>query len=343
MTIAGIIGTAKNTGKTTALSAIMSECLGRNISMALTSIGYDGEDLDNLTYLPKPKLLLRKDTIAATSELCLKNTKAKFEILVKTDIATPLGKVFIVKIINEGEMVLAGPNNIRDLKEILHKLKNYEPDLIFIDGALNRMAPMYLCDKIIISTGASRNPDIDILLNEIKLISQVFEIPRLPDDKVEIRTINLKKSDLIDTKLFSLIDDKDLSELLAQEPETAKEIIFPNIFTERIFSKLIEHLINKNVPDINIIFYEPFRVLLSLDFNIFNKSFLSEKVNFSFIKKPELIAITVNPFYPKIENFHFKPAYIDKSSLLKKMREGLSLPVYNIFDSGVKEIMDMIV
>jgi cobyric acid synthase len=43
----GIIGTAKNDGKTTTLSALLRSLKNRKI--AVTGIGYDGEEIDNIT------------------------------------------------------------------------------------------------------------------------------------------------------------------------------------------------------------------------------------------------------------------------------------------------------
>jgi hypothetical protein len=58
--VVGIAGTAKNTGKTTTLSAIMGEARKEPaLVLGLTSIGYDGEGFDNVTGLPKPRIDVR--------------------------------------------------------------------------------------------------------------------------------------------------------------------------------------------------------------------------------------------------------------------------------------------
>ena len=107
--IIGIAGTAKNTGKTTTTSVILGELYEKKIQVGLTSIGYDGEEIDNITGLPKPRLLLNKGTILATAEKCLKAGSAVYDILETTNITTPLGKICIVKVVEEGLAVVAGP------------------------------------------------------------------------------------------------------------------------------------------------------------------------------------------------------------------------------------------
>ncbi|MBU4562316.1 hypothetical protein KKB17_02785, partial [bacterium] len=54
--VLGILGTAKNTGKTTTTSALLEIANNKNLSVGITSIGYDGEDIDNITGLPKPRI-----------------------------------------------------------------------------------------------------------------------------------------------------------------------------------------------------------------------------------------------------------------------------------------------
>ena len=45
----GILGTAKNTGKTTTFNFLLEWSNLKSIRVGLTSIGYDGEDIDNIT------------------------------------------------------------------------------------------------------------------------------------------------------------------------------------------------------------------------------------------------------------------------------------------------------
>ena len=76
--IIGIAGTAKNTGKTTTTSFIMAEVKkNEKLNLGLTSIGYDGEDIDNVTGLPKPKIEVWPGVLVAVAEKCLKVSTAE--------------------------------------------------------------------------------------------------------------------------------------------------------------------------------------------------------------------------------------------------------------------------
>jgi dethiobiotin synthetase len=162
--IIGIAGTAKNTGKTTASIAILQELFKTNISIGLTSIGYDGEDIDNITGLPKPSLFLKKGTTVATSEKCISGCTAQLDIIKTTNISTPLGKIIIAQVVKEGLVVIAGPNKSIELRCVLGLIRQMNCKLIIVDGALNRLAPMIETNGIILATGAARNTDIDVIV-----------------------------------------------------------------------------------------------------------------------------------------------------------------------------------
>lgn len=345
MQILGIVGTAKNTGKTTTLSALIEEFWKRNINLALTSIGYDGEDLDNLTYLPKPRLFLQENTIAATSELCLENTKAEFEVLHKTNIFTPLGRVLIIKITRPGAMVLAGPNNTFDLKKVISQINTLSPAFLIIDGALNRMAPMYFANKIIFTTGASRNTDIEKLSEEMKIIYSILKLPLADIQNKELNSIFLETTEFIDTGIFSLLENDDLNQLIEFDIRRSKRIYLPNILSLTVLKKFMDYLIENECQNIEITFFEPFRLLLST----YNSSYdellflFRNDLKISLLTKPELLAVTVNPFYPKYENFVFTADYVDKRLLLDLVRRKVEVPVYNILEGGVKEIVKKLI
>jgi len=113
--VLGILGTAKNTGKTTTTSALLEIANKKNLSIGITSIGYDGEDIDNITGLPKPRIFTKKGILIATTNNCIKAGTAVIEILEETKFYTALGNIVIGKITKEGLVVIAGPNKGNEL------------------------------------------------------------------------------------------------------------------------------------------------------------------------------------------------------------------------------------
>ncbi|MGJ8455556.1 hypothetical protein ACSFC1_09660 [Pseudothermotoga sp. U03pept] len=172
----GILGTAKNTGKTTALNAVI-KCLS-NKELALTSIGFDGEDLDHVTGLPKPKVVVDEGTLVITSTQAAHHSTAKLELLEELPLKTPLGKISVYRVKQLGTVVLVGPNSSDDLFDVIKRVQQYKIDLLIVDGAINRMVPFQFVDRIIIATGAARTTNLDELVLEAKVMVKAFRLPR---------------------------------------------------------------------------------------------------------------------------------------------------------------------
>lgn len=100
----GILGTAKNTGKTTALNSVL-KCLNDK-KIAITSIGFDGEDLDHVTGLPKPKVVVDEGTLVITSEQAARHSTAKLELIEKLSLRTPMGRICVYRVKELGTAVL---------------------------------------------------------------------------------------------------------------------------------------------------------------------------------------------------------------------------------------------
>ncbi|MFQ5789568.1 MAG: hypothetical protein ACE5JI_03740, partial [Acidobacteriota bacterium] len=140
--IIGVVGTAKNTGKTTALLSIVRylETAGRRAG--ITGIGYDGEHIDNLTLLPKPRMEFPAGALVATAERCLKNATLQCRLLLRTGVMSPLGEVLILEVTSRGRIVVAGPNQRVGLTRIIEGLGETGSEVSLVDGALGRLAPM---------------------------------------------------------------------------------------------------------------------------------------------------------------------------------------------------------
>ncbi|MFA6573745.1 MAG: hypothetical protein WCT13_06310, partial [Patescibacteria group bacterium] len=184
-TIIGIAGTAKNTGKTTTLNCLLQEASRRNYSVAVTSIGFDGEEIDNVTSLPKPRITVYPNFIVTTSQKCLNHSTANVEILHRTGLYTSLGEIVIVRVIQEGLVVIAGPNKTNELRMIVETMKSYPCDYMFVDGSLNRIVPMTVVDSIIFTTGGARSTDIPELCNEMLTIESLFQFSIIGNDAID--------------------------------------------------------------------------------------------------------------------------------------------------------------
>ncbi len=177
----GILGTAKNTGKTTVLNSVL-KCLSDK-RIAITSIGFDGEDLDHVTGLPKPKVIVDEGTLVVTSQEAANHSTAKLELLENLPLETPMGRISLYRVKELGTVVLIGPNSSDDLLQVIKKLEDNELEFLIVDGAINRMVPFQHVDYVIIATGAARTTNLDELVSEARLMVKAFLLPRVDGEE----------------------------------------------------------------------------------------------------------------------------------------------------------------
>ena len=173
----GIIGISKNTGKTTTLNAFIE--FYKHERLGLTSIGLDGESIDQVNFLPKPRIRVYPNMICATAKECLQDSHVLYEVLEETSYLTPIGNVLIVEIKSEGNLVVAGPSTNRDMNHLLSRMKTYVKR-IFVDGALSRMTFSQISelDGIVLATGASFSSEMIDTIHKTKHLITMFSYPK---------------------------------------------------------------------------------------------------------------------------------------------------------------------
>jgi len=347
--VLGILGTAKNTGKTTTTSALLEIATHQGVSVGLTSIGYDGEDIDNITGLPKPRIFAKKGTLIATAKNCLKSGTAQIKTLKETEISTPLGKIIIGEVMEDGLVIIAGPNKGEELSTVIDKLEKLGNNLILIDGAINRIVPLMKTDALILTTGAARSVSNDFLAKEVQYICHLFNLPKIEKkDLMNLKNIEQKVITLIQkdcSKKYletnSLISLSDIQELINRLNEETQLIFIPGILTEFALNELIKKEV-KLLKEKNIIIPNPTHLLVGS-----NTIFLIDtllKINLKIIKTIPILAITVNPFYPlyRYENSRYEKGWINREELYNKVKSVMSIPVIDIIKEGGNGLFDII-
>ncbi|MDK2878383.1 MAG: hypothetical protein PWR06_1099 [Thermoanaerobacteraceae bacterium] len=351
--IIGTAGTAKNTGKTTTTSAILDELYRDNILVGLTSIGYDGEEVDNITGLPKPRLLLKKGSIVATAKKCLAAGSAGYEILESTDIMTPLGKIMVVKITEDGLVVIAGPNKSSELKYILNMLtQKWNCKFIIVDGALNRIAPMVETDGIILATGAAKNTNIEELVRETRAFYELFNLPEVSSEEKKILHEQTKiclvkqDKDIIKTLEYGSLIDKKSADQIIQHIEEINTVYIPALLSENMLREL-----NQNIGSLwqnkMLVVKDPIKIVAGGNpENIINE--INTLLNFGgkvkVLKKLPILAISVNPFYPlyRFEKNNYEAGFVNAEELFIKMKQAVPIPVVDVKRQGVNVLLSLI-
>lgn len=160
-----IVGVAKNSGKTTTLNALLktwhlAHTHGDFSEVGLCSVGIDGETADYLIGTPKPPVRVVPGIWVITVQSAIDDSDAHVEFVESLGIETPLGELMLVRVLEAGDMLLAGVRHREDLREVIERLASHGIDRVFIDGAYGRVAAAHatLSDGVIISTGAILSP-----------------------------------------------------------------------------------------------------------------------------------------------------------------------------------------
>lgn len=132
-----IVGMAKNSGKTTALNYFIEEAMDEGLIIGVTSTGRDGETTDLVTQTEKPKVYLYTGTLVSVPTKLYEMADAGLEILEMTNYRTPLGSLLLCKVVESGNVQIAGPINTKEHKELYEKMMDLGAELILIDGAID--------------------------------------------------------------------------------------------------------------------------------------------------------------------------------------------------------------
>ncbi len=293
-----IIGLAKNAGKTVALNYLIEEAAINNINIGITSTGRDGENTDLVTQTQKPSVYVREGMYAATAKKTLLLSDAKTEILETTGISTPMGEVIIVKIRQGGNIQIAGPVSVTDMKYVAGRLKHFGAQIVFIDGAIDRKAVSSpaATDACIMATGAVLSRDMKKVIEKTAHAVECYTLKQTTD---EIKRMISKKnktciilhdgSVIVPEIETSITGGKKISELI---DENAECVFVKGAVTTALLKDLWE---NKYLRGIEVIIEDGTK--LFTDINVWNEM-RQKGLKVVTLNNINVVAVTLNPVSP---------------------------------------------
>ena len=318
-----IIGMSKNAGKTTAMNKILKECREAGISLGITSIGRDGEEIDIATGTDKPKIFVAKGTLIATAAELLKKGDITKEVLQTTGINTPLGEVVIVRAKSDGYVQIGGSSIGSQISKLVQSFKELGSDKILIDGAISRktFSNPIISDAAILSTGASFSADMSKVVSETVFTAKLLTTPALRDEKAKSAISALgepaaKFSAIMPDYSMCAIDlDHSLNEV-----EGAKYIYINGALSDNLANKII--MTNMNLRGVKFVINDGSKLFISA--TTLEKIGL-KGADIAVINPINLLAITINPI--SAGGHHF-----DKDAFKKAFEEHTEIPIYNVAD-----------
>ncbi len=165
-----VMGMSKNTGKTVALNHLLAQAAQDGVCVGVTSIGRDGEERDQVFFVPKPPVKVWPGTLVATARATLPRAKVACKLIAGTGIASPMGEIVIVKVLEHGDMEIAGASRGHDQRQVIARLQQCGAARVILDGALGRSqhASPAIADAVLLATGAALGGGIADVLRKTR-------------------------------------------------------------------------------------------------------------------------------------------------------------------------------
>ena len=181
------VGLAKNTGKTEALATLVKELSALGRVLAITSIGRDGEEFDAIQpRISKPPICCPAGTLVATAAPLLRRSGARYEVLRRTGVRTPLGRVVIARLNESAKVEVAGPSSSAEIRAVVDEMLALGADQAIVDGSIDRRAAAApdVADAVIMSTGAVLDQDIEGVVRRTGEAVEMISLPRATDPRL---------------------------------------------------------------------------------------------------------------------------------------------------------------
>lgn len=349
-----LAGICKNAGKTTVLNKIIKDFDRQDTILGITSIGRDGENVDVVTGTKKPGIYVRKGTIIATAAGLLTACDITKEILAKTEIATPLGEIVLIRALSDGNVQIAGPSMNKQLTKIRKSLFDFGAEKVLIDGAISRksLCSPEVAEAVILCSGASYDTNMDTVIAHTKYISDIFRLQALENGDIR-NEISKNESERNESERNVLSGNERTKNQVIGNPTAGKYLLFSKQGDSIVLTakeNLLDSLRTEKYGDIEYIYINGafsdmmIKPLLMSDVSLKDIQFVVKdgssimlgKENYEKLSRKgatlrvlqpiHLLAITVNPFSAYGYDFN-------KHEFKEKMSDAISgVPVVNVVE-----------
>ena len=321
-----IVGLEKNTGKTECLKYVLDRLPVQQKRIAVTSLGIDGETVDQVTRTQKPEIVLREGMYFGTSEMHYRQRRLVSELIDVSDENTSLGRVVTAKALTTGKILLSGPSSSTSLKRWMNEMRSLDIDLVIIDGALSRMssASPAVSQSMILATGAAYSANLATLVSKTTHVVDLVNLELTSEDNIK-RLMPLERG-------VWFIDGEGSLHGLDAMTSLSKDIRFEGMDdckTLYVSGALVDSFLekvrkNKSLKHAELVVRDFTKIFVTpQQFRLFIKAGGRIRV----MQKSKLIAVTVNPTSPS--------GYVlDSDTLCNRLSEAIQLPVYDLLKNN---------
>lgn len=189
--VVAIVGLSKNAGKTSVLAALL-ESAPQDARLGLLSAGVDGEERDEVTGLEKPRISAPRGTLVASAARALERNGGDVEWLEPLNIHSILGEVWIARVRNPAEVLLAGTGQGRHIRRAVRALRSHGAERVFVDGSFDRAVSLLpgIADGAILAVGAAYG-ELEAIRAAADLAVKRLTLPRWRGPEGEERVVEV--------------------------------------------------------------------------------------------------------------------------------------------------------
>ena len=318
-----IVGLAKNTGKTECLNYILRHVKDAGRRVALTSIGIDGESLDQVSQTPKPEIKVYEDMVFVTSEKHYREKRLIAEVMDISTEQTSLGRLVTARAVSPGKVLLSGPAKAESARRLIEGMRRHSVDTTIVDGALSRLSigSPTVTDAMILATGAALSCNIPQLTRMTKYVYDRIRLPQVAPDLAE-------RLAPIESGVWAVDKDGEV-----------RDLGIPSIFMaaghkERLFqygnTLYVAGVVSDNF--MRFLRQQKNAAELTLVIRDFTKMFATMEAYYAYLKKggrvkvlhsSKLLAVCVNPLAPNGYR-------LDSDELREAIQTSLGVPAYDV-------------
>lgn len=332
-----LVGLAKNTGKTVALTALLSELAAAGETVGVTSVGRDGESHDVIDFrIEKPLVTLRAGDLVATTDVLLRASGVPHEVLERTSVRTPLGEVLMARLKGPGTIEIAGPSAAADTRRVADLMLQNGARRVVIDGAIDRRAASSpeVSDGLVMATGAILGEDMQEVVERTAEAVQLARLPALGEagEDAAAREIAAGLAPGVTALAGEAGEALELPErfVLTAEPAAIAErlrqdgsprwLLVAGALPQRFLDGLVAQVRRSGAP-LTVVLSDPTRLFLA-DRGV--EHYARAGIELRVLRPIELLALTVNPVAPQSHSF-------DSAALRAQLaREIPDLPIFDV-------------
>lgn len=326
-----VVGLAKNVGKTVCLRALL-DFYGKNgqgAKLAVTSIGTDGEAIDQVYQTDKPELTFYPGMLVQTAEQYYHRRRLTAEIVDISRESTACGRLVSARVVSPGKMIISGHAYTKGLQEYIRLSHTYGAQTAIIDGALSRLslASPFVSEAMVLCTGAAVSKNAEELIKKTVFQFNLLHLPLFSSLPIGQKTTSFlqettsgvhgidKQGQIADLQIPSLLRLDGQMEKIEPYCESGSFLYIAGLLNDSFLNRLAAR---SRRPDLVV--------------SDFTKLFFSEPVYRAFtrtgsriwvLRQPKIVGLCINPVSP--DGYRF-----NSEAIRSKLQEALEFPVYDV-------------